>query len=381
MKFSEQWLREWVDPSVDVNELSAQLTMAGLEVDAIDPAAAAFSGVVVGEILEAQHHPDADKLRVCRVSDGSETFQVVCGATNARVGIKVPFARIGAVLPNVTIKQAKLRGVESFGMLCGASELGLVDEIDGLWELPSDAPVGADVRSVFQLDDRIIEIGLTPNRADCLSIGGIAREVGVLNRVAVTAPASPAVSATLADEIAIEIEAGDYCPRYVGRVIRNVDPSRATPLWLRERLRRCGVRSIDPVVDVTNYVMLELGQPMHAFDLDTVNGGIRVRRATAGETLETLDGQALELRPDSLVIADHQGPLALAGVMGGRPSAVSANTRHILLESAFFAPELIAGRARSYGLHTESSHRFERGVDYTLQRQAIERATQLILKS
>ncbi|MET0378071.1 MAG: phenylalanine--tRNA ligase subunit beta [Spongiibacteraceae bacterium] len=380
MKFNEQWLREWVSPSVSVNELSAQLTMAGLEVDAIDSAAAVFSGVVVGEILEVQQHPDAYKLRVCRVSNGAEAFQVVCGAANARVGVKVPFARIGAVLPNVTIKQAKLRGVESFGMLCGASELGLVDEIDGLWELPADAQVGADVRALFQLDDRIFEIGLTPNRADCLSVSGIAREVGVLNQLTVIAPAINAVEPTITDVLPVTIEATAECPRYVGRVIRNVDLTRPAPLWLRERLRRCGIRSIDSVVDVTNYVMLELGQPMHAFDLGRLQGGIQVRLAKAGETLEALDGQTLELRAGSLVIADHSRPLALAGVMGGRPSAVSAETRNIFLESAFFAPELIAGRARSYGLHTESSHRFERGVDYTLQNRAIARATQLILE-
>jgi phenylalanyl-tRNA synthetase beta chain len=380
MKFNEQWLREWVSPSADVNELSAQLTMAGLEVDAVDAAAASFSGVVVGEILSTEQHPNADKLRVCQVSNGSQTFQVVCGAANARPGIRIPFAQIGAVLPNVAIKQAKLRGVESFGMLCGASELGLVDEIDGLWELPTDSPVGADLRELFQLDDYVFEIGLTPNRADCLSIAGIAREVGVLNNLAAAAPPISPVVPTIDDSFPVVIEAGDYCPRYAGRVIRNVDLSRPAPLWLRERLRRCGVRSIDPVVDVTNYVMLELGQPMHAFDLNKLSGGIRVRLAVVGEKLETLDGQTLELRPDSLVIADHQGPLALAGVMGGRPSAVGGATRDIFLESAFFAPERIAGRARSYGLHTESSHRFERGVDFNLQLRAIERATQLILE-
>ncbi len=379
MKFDEQWLREWVSPSVSVSELSAQLTMAGLEVDAIDPAAAVFSGVVVGEILGVQQHPDADKLRVCRVSNGAEIFQVVCGAANARPGIKIPFAQIGAVLPNVTIKQAKLRGVESFGMLCGASELGLVDEIDGLWELPGDSAVGTDVRALFQLDDNIFEIGLTPNRADCLSLAGIAREVGVLNKLPVSPPEITAVEPTLTDVLPVVIEAAAQCPRYVGRVIRNVDLLRPAPLWLRERLRRCGVRSIDPVVDVTNYVMLELGQPMHAFDLNRLQGGIKVRLAATGETLEALDGQVLELRSDSLVIADHQRALALAGVMGGRASAVSVETRDIFLESAFFAPELIAGRARSYGLHTESSHRFERGVDFNLQRRAVERATQLIL--
>lgn len=380
MKFNEQWLREWVNPSVDVNELSAQLTMAGLEVDGIEPAAGKFSGVVVGEIVEVQQHPDADKLRVCRVSNGSDVLQVVCGAANARAGIKVPFAQIGAVLPGMTIKQAKLRGIESFGMLCGASELGLVDQIDGLWELPPESPVGADLCELFQLDDHIFEIGLTPNRADCLSVAGIAREVAVLTGTVASAPAINTIEPTIAGELPVEIVAAEHCPRYVGRVIRNVDLSRPAPLWLRERLRRCGLRSIDPVVDVTNYVMLELGQPMHAFDLDQLHGGVCVRLAAAGEKLATLDGQTIELRPDTLVIADHQAPLAIAGVMGGSASAVGANTRHIFLESAFFAPELIAGRARSYGLHTESSHRFERGVDYVLQRRAIERATQLILE-
>jgi phenylalanyl-tRNA synthetase beta chain len=380
MKFNEQWLREWVNPSVNASELSAQLTMAGLEVDAIEPAAGKFSGVVVGEIVEVQQHPDADKLRICRVSNGGDVLQVVCGASNARVGIKVPFAQIGAVLPGVTIKQAKLRGIESFGMLCGASELGLIDQVDGLWELPIDSLVGADLRELFQLDDNIFEIGLTPNRADCLSIAGIAREVGVLTDVTVSALAINVVEPTIVDELPVEVLADEHCPRYVGRVIRDVDLSRAAPLWLRERLRRCGLRSIDPVVDVTNYVMLELGQPLHAFDLEQLCGGIRVRLAAEGEKLATLDGQTVELRPDTLVIADHQTPLAMAGVMGGSASAVSANTRHIFLESAFFAPALVAGRARSYGLHTESSHRFERGVDYALQRRAIERATQLILQ-
>jgi len=380
MKFNEQWLREWVNPSVNASELSAQLTMAGLEVDAIEPAAGKFSGVVVGEIVEVQQHPDADKLRVCRVGNGGDVLQVVCGAANARVGIKVPFAQIGAALPGVTIKQAKLRGIESFGMLCGASELGLIDQVDGLWELPIDSLVGADLRELFQLDDNIFEIGLTPNRADCLSIAGIAREVGVLTDVTVSALAINVVEPTIVDELPVEVLADEHCPRYVGRVIRDVDLSRAAPLWLRERLRRCGLRSIDPVVDVTNYVMLELGQPLHAFDLEQLRGGIRVRLAAEGEKLATLDGQTVELRPDTLVIADHQTPLAMAGVMGGSASAVSANTRHIFLESAFFAPALVAGRARSYGLHTESSHRFERGVDYALQRRAIERATQLILQ-
>ena len=382
MKFNELWLREWVDPQLDTEALAAQLTMAGLEVDAIVPVAAVFSGVVVGEIVSLAPHPDADKLRVCQVAGGGDIVQIVCGAANARPGLKVPFATLGALLPgDLKIKQAKLRGVESFGMLCAAAELGLAEQSDGLLELPADAPVGADIRSYLQLDDRVIEVGLTPNRADCLSIAGLAREVGVLNNASVQAVVVEPVTASIDEIFPVEVIAAEDCPRYVGRVIRGVDLTQPAPEWLRERLRRCGIRSIDPVVDVTNYVMLELGQPMHAFDLEHLQGGIRVRKAEQGEILETLDGQQLTLRADSLVIADHRGPLALAGVMGGRPSAVSANTRHIFLESAFFAPGQIAGKARSYGLHTESSHRFERGVDYALQDKAIERATQLILAS
>ncbi|HEY3699568.1 MAG TPA: phenylalanine--tRNA ligase subunit beta [Spongiibacteraceae bacterium] len=380
MKFNELWLREWVNPALSTEALSAQLTMAGLEVDAIMPVASAFSGVVVAEIIAISPHPDADKLCVCQVNGGGETVQVVCGAANARQGLKMPFAQIGALLPgDFTIKKAKLRGVESFGMLCAAAELGLAEQSEGLLELPADAPVGIDLRNYLQLDDNEIELGVTPNRADCLSLAGLAREVGALNELLVNAPNTSPAAATIADVLPIAIEAGEDCPRYVGQIIRNVDLSRSVPQWLTERLRRCGVRSIDPVVDVTNYVMLELGQPLHAFDLDKLKGGIRVRLAEAGELLQTLDGQELKLRPDTLVIADQVNALALAGIMGGKSSAVSAGTQHIFLESAFFAPHRIAGRARSYGLHTESSHRYERGVDYQLQVRAIERATQLIL--
>lgn len=380
MKFNELWLREWVPGAPEAEALSTQLTMAGLEVDSITPVAGAFTGVVIGEIVAIAPHPDADKLRVCQVSNGVETVQVVCGAANAQQGLKIPFAQLGALLPDdFSIKKAKLRGVESFGMLCATAELGLAEQSDGLLELPADAPVGTDIRAYLQLDDNEFEIGLTPNRADCLSITGLTREVATLNRIDVIAPAIASVAATIDDVFPVSIDAKAECPRYAGRVIRNVDLSRPAPQWLTERLRRCGVRSIDPVVDVTNYVMLELGQPMHAFDLDTLQGGICVRLAHVGETLQSLDKQELKLRPDTLVIADQQKALALAGVMGGQESAVSATTQHIFLESAFFAPNLLAGCARSYGLHTESSHRFERGVDYQLQVQAIERATQLIL--
>ncbi len=381
MKFSEQWLRQWVNIEVDTQELVDKITMAGLEVDEVAAVAGDFSGVVVGEIVGCEQHPDADKLRVTKVSTGSETFQVVCGAPNARIGIKVPFATVGAVLPgNFKIKKAKLRGVESFGMLCAEEELGMAETSDGLMELPLVASVGQNIREYLALDDQIIDVDLTPNRGDCLSIAGLAREVSANFLADVNEEQIEAVTATIDDTFPVAIEAPNGCPRYVGRVIRGVDVSRAAPLWLTERLRRCGIRSIDPVVDVTNYVMLELGQPMHGFDLDALSGGIQVRMATDGEQLVLLDGQEVTLSNNTLVIADAEKALAIAGVMGGEGSGVSANTRNIFLESAFFDPITIAGKARSYGLHTDSSHRFERGVDFQLQTAAIERATALILE-
>jgi phenylalanyl-tRNA synthetase beta chain len=380
LKISEQWLREWVNPAVDTQGLAHQLTMAGLEVDAVTPVAGAFSEVVVGEIVAAAPHPDADKLQVCQVNDGSETLQVVCGAPNARVGLKAPFARIGAVLPgDFRIRKAKLRGQESRGMLCAEAELGLSDENAGLMELAADAPVGADLRDYLGLDDQVIEVDLTPNRADCLGMLGIAREVALLNDLPFEPPAIDAVPAQSDRVFEVSLEAAERCPRYLGRVIEDVDLSRPSPLWLQERLRRAGVRSIDPAVDVTNYVLLELGQPMHAFDLDTLSGGIVVRLAQAEEALELLDGQTLKPETDSLLIADREKPLALAGIMGGEASAVKPETRHLFLECAFFSPQPLAGQARRYGLHTDSSHRFERGVDFTLQAQAMERATALLV--
>ncbi|MFG0864560.1 phenylalanine--tRNA ligase subunit beta [Pseudomonas sp. FYR_7] len=382
MKFSEQWLRGWVNPQVSRDELVARLSMAGLEVDSVTPAAGQFSGIVVGEILATEQHPDADKLRVCQVSNGQETFQVVCGAPNARPGIKIPFAMIGAELPgDFKIKKAKLRGVESFGMLCSAAELQISEENDGLLELASDAPVGEDIRQYLSLDDASIEIGLTPNRGDCLSIAGLARDVSALYDVPVTRPLVPAVAAAHDEVRPVEVHAPPACPRYLGRVIRNVDLSKPTPLWMVERLRRSDVRSIDAAVDITNYVMLELGQPMHAFDLAEINGGIRVRMAEEGEKLVLLDGQEVALRADTLVIADHTRALAIAGVMGGEHSGVdTAKTRDLFLESAFFEPISVAGKARSYGLHTDASHRYERGVDSQLAREAMERATALLLE-
>ncbi|MBZ2188099.1 phenylalanine--tRNA ligase subunit beta [Alcanivorax sp. JB21] len=380
MLIIESWLREWADPALDTESLAHQLSMAGLEVDGVTPAAPPFSGVVVGEVKTTAPHPDADKLTVCEVSDGTEVFPVVCGAPNVRAGLKVPFARVGAELPgDFRIKKAKLRGQPSLGMLCGASELGLEDLIDGLLELPADAPVGTDIREYLQLDDQIIEVDLTPNRADCLSVRGIAREVSVLNRVPFNVPAIAPVAPTIDDTFAVTVSAPEACPRYQGRVIRGIDPTAQTPLWMVERLRRSGLRPIDPVVDVTNYVLLELGQPLHAFDLGKLKGGIDVRLAQAGESLTLLDEQTVTLKDDTLVIADANGPLAMAGVMGGAASAVSDGTRDIFLECAFFAPLAIAGKARGYGLHTDSSHRFERGVDPQLQAQAMARATALIL--
>jgi phenylalanyl-tRNA synthetase beta chain len=381
MKFSEQWLRGWVSPQVSRDELVARLSMAGLEVDSVTPAAGAFSGVVVGEVLSTEQHPDADKLRVCQVSNGSETFQVVCGAPNVRPGLKIPFAMIGAELPgDFKIKKAKLRGVESNGMLCSAAELQAGEGNDGLMELPADAPVGQDIRVYLELDDASIEVDLTPNRGDCLSVAGLAREVGALYAADVVRPQIATIAAMHDEVRPVEVLAPAACPRYLGRVIRNVDLSRPTPQWMVERLRRSDVRSIDAAVDITNYVMLELGQPLHAFDLAEINGGIRVRMAEEGEKLVLLDGQEVTLRADTLVIADHQRALAIAGVMGGEHSGVTTSTRDIFLESAFFDTISVAGKARSYGLHTDASHRYERGVDWQLAREAMERATGLLLE-
>lgn len=381
MKFSEQWLRTWVNPGVSRDELVARLSMAGLEVDAVTPVAGEFNGVVVGEVLSTEQHPDADKLRVCQVRSGAETFQVVCGAPNVRSGLKIPFAMIGAKLPgDFKIKKAKLRGVESNGMLCSETELQVGDDDSGLMELAADAPVGRDFREYLGLDDATIEIGLTPNRGDCLSLAGLAREVGAIYGAAVS-PVEIDAIAPAHDEIRpVEVLAPQACPRYLGRVMRNVDLSRPTPLWMVERLRRSDIRSIDAAVDITNYVMLELGQPLHAFDLAEINGGIRVRMAEEGEKLVLLDGQEVSLRADTLVIADHQRALAIAGVMGGEHSGVNSGTRDLFLESAFFDTIALAGKARSYGLHTDASHRYERGVDSQLARKAMERATGLLLE-
>lgn len=385
MIFSEQWIREWVNPSVDTQTLVEQLTMAGLEVDGLTAVASDFSGVIVAEVLRVEPHPDADKLRVCEVSDGKSVLQVVCGAPNVRAGLKVPYAQVGSRLTGsdgkpFKIRQAKLRGVESNGMLCSAEELGLAESSDGLLELSADAPVGADIREYLALNDHSFELDLTPNRGDCLGVIGVAREIGVLNGIPSIPPAMPAVVATIDDTFPVQISAPEQCPRYLGRVVRGVNVAAATPLWMTERLRRSGLRSIDPVVDVTNYVLLELGQPMHAFDLATLQGRIDVRLARQGESLTLLDGKEVVLTPDVLVISDNSGPRAMAGIMGGEDSGVSADTRDVFLECAFFSPLAVAGRARRYGLHTDASHRYERGVDFELQSLAMERATALLME-
>ncbi|WP_230432279.1 phenylalanine--tRNA ligase subunit beta [Plesiomonas shigelloides] len=382
MKFSESWLREWVNPAISTEELSEQITMAGLEVDAVEPVAGAFTGVVVGHVVECAQHPDADKLRVTKVDVGAgEPIDIVCGAPNCRQGLKVCCATVGAVLPgDFKIKKAKLRGQPSEGMLCSFDELAIPVESDGIIELPADAPVGMDVREYLKLNDNAIEIGLTPNRADCLGMLGIAREVGVLNRLPVTEPQISPVAASIDNVMPIKVSAPDACPRYLGRVIKGIDANATSPLWMQEKLRRCGIRSIDPVVDVTNYILLEMGQPMHAFDHTKIDGGIVVRMAEEGEKLTLLDGNEVTLRADTLVVADHSRPLAMAGIFGGEYSGVTAETKDVLLECAFFSPLSITGRARAYGLHTDSSHRFERGVDYAVQNKAMERATALLLE-
>lgn len=382
MKFSESWVREWVNPAISTAQLCDQITMLGLEVDGVEKVAGDFSGVVVGEVVECAQHPDADKLRVTKVNVGGDRLlDIVCGAPNCRQGLKVACATEGAVLPgDFKIKKTKLRGQPSEGMLCSFSELGIDVESSGIIELPQNAPVGTNLRDYLTLDDNTVEISLTPNRADCLSITGIAREIGVVNKLAVNTPHFESVKATITDKVDIQLHAPEACPRYLLRVVKNVNVQAPSPMWLQEKLRRCGIRSIDPVVDVTNYILLELGQPMHAFDAAKVAQPVQVRMAKSGEALVLLDGSTAKLKDNTLLIADQNGPLAMAGIFGGQASGVNAETKDIILEAAFFAPLAIAGRARQYGLHTDSSHRFERGVDFELQRQAMERATALLVE-
>lgn len=381
MRFSEAWLREWVNPDISTSELVDQLSMAGLEVDGVEPAAPVFSGVVVGKVLSREQHPDADKLSVCQVDIGAgETSQIVCGARNVAAGMKVPVATVGATLPgDFKIKRAKLRGVESLGMICSAAELGLAESSDGIMPLSDKAEIGRDFRELLDLDDPCIELDLTPDRGDCLCIRGIAKDVGVIWKSPLTLPKVNPIRPSNTSKISVFVSATAECPRYSCRVIKGIDPSAETPSWMQEKLRRSGLRPISPVVDVTNYVMLELGQPMHGFDLDKLDGAIEVRLATSGEKLTLLDGSEVVLKEKALLISDQSKPLALAGIMGGEDSGVTEKTRNILLESAYFSPTAIIGKARAYGLHTDSSHRFERGVDHQLQVMALERATKLLL--
>ena len=378
MKFSENWLRSFVNPPLAGRALADALTMSGLEVETVEAVAPSFDRVVVAEVLDVQKHPDADRLTVCRVNAGGAPLQIVCGAPNARAVIRVPLARIGARLPRMEIKQAKVRGVESSGMLCSAGELGIADDAQGLLILPADAPVGADIRSYLELDDQLFTIKPTPNRGDCLSVFGVAREVAAVTGSAL-APVRAAVPASAADRVDIVLDDKAACPRYCGRVVRGVDARSVTPRWMVRRLERSGLRSISAIVDITNYVMLELGQPLHAFDFAHIDGGIRVRFGRSGEKLKLLNEQEIALEPNLLVIADRAKPLALAGIMGGLDSAVTLETRDILLESAFFDPAVIAGKSRLLGFGSDSSYRFERGVDFAATRLAIERATQLVL--
>jgi phenylalanyl-tRNA synthetase beta chain len=381
MKFSENWLRELVEIKADRAALAHALTMAGLEVEELTPLGEQLGGVVVAEIVAAEKHPEADRLQVCKVDAGTgELLQIVCGAPNARVGIKVPLATVGATLPGgISIKAAKLRGVESFGMLCSAKELGIDNDASGLLELPLDAPIGQPLATYLGLPDASIELKLTPNRPDCLGLVGLAHDVAALFGSHVKVPAQAETPVTGTARRGIRLEAGKDAPRYLGRIIEGIDPAARTPLWLAERLRRAGLRSISAVVDVTNYVMLELGQPLHAFDNDKLDGDIVVRHARDGETLKLLDGSEVTLDRGFVLIADEKNALAIAGVMGGYDSRVTDATHNIFLESAHFAPAAIMGRARKLGMHTDASHRFERGVDPELPRRALERATELLL--
>lgn len=382
MRFNKLWLDTLVPNNLSAQEVSDIITMAGLEVDSINEVAGKFSNVVVGEVLTCADHPDSDHLHVTTVKVGAdEVLDIVCGASNCRQGLKVACAKIGATLPgDFKIKPCKLRGVPSNGMLCSYKELGLCEESSGIIELPADAPVGTDLHDYLALNDNAIEVDLTANRADCLSMRGIAREFGVLTKSEVHYPEILEVKPTITETFTVEVEDKDACPRYISRVLKNLDLSKQSPIWMQERLRRCGIRSIDAVVDVTNYVMLELGQPMHAFDLDAIHEKLVVRKAKADEELVLLNGNTAKLKDDTLVIADAQGPVALAGIFGGADSGVKEGTTNVLLESAYFAPSHIKNRARHYNLATDASHRFERGVDYQIQRMAMERATAYLLE-
>ncbi len=380
MKFSESWLRTFVNPDLSTDALAHLLTMAGLEVEEQDPVAPAFTQVVVAHVLEVVKHPDADRLNVCQVDAGNGPVQIVCGAPNVAAGLKVPCALPGAVLPgDFKIKVAKVRGVESSGMLCSARELGIAEDASGLLVLPADAPVGESIRRYLDLDDTLFTLKLTPNRADCLSLTGVAREVSALTGVAAVYPVVEPVAPACDARREVVLDAPEACPRYAGRVVRGINAKAPTPEWMQKRLERSGIRSISAVVDVTNYVMLELGQPLHAFDDAKLQGAIHARLPKAGEKLLLLNEQTIDIDADVLVIADDAKPLALAGIMGGEESGVTLETTDLFLESAFFIPFAIAGKARRYGFSSDASHRFERGVDFAGAVRALERATRLIL--
>ncbi len=381
MKFSERWLRTFADPALSTEELAHALTMAGLEVEANEPAAPPFDKVVVGEIVAMSRHPNADRLNICQVSTGTGALlQVVCGAPNARVGMKAPLAQVGATLPKIQIEASKLRGVDSQGMLCSATELGVSDDSSGLLALASDAPLGVNFREYWQLDDALLTLKLTPNRGDCLSILGIAREVSAITGARLRAPELPELAVTIQDRLGVELRNPEACPLYCGRVVGGINVGAKTPWWIVSRLERSGLRSISPVVDATHYVMLEIGQPTHAFDLGKLTGNIHVRFGRAGERLVVLNGDDVEITPDLLVIADDAGPVALAGVMGGLSSGVSDTTTDLFLEAAFFEPKVITGRARRLGISSDAAHRFERGVDFGATRAALDRLTQVIVE-
>ncbi len=380
MKISELWLREWVNPTLSGSQLATQLTMAGLEVDALHPVADVFSNVVVAKVLQTKPHPQADRLTLCDIDDGSGSIlKVVCGASNVRNGLTVALAKMGAHLgKDLIIKESKLRGELSQGMLCSQVELGIADQSEGIMELPDDAPLGVDLREYLMLDDQVLDLDLTPNRADCFSVLGVAREIAALNQLPFSPIPPKAITPTLDETLSIKVHAMDACPAYCGRIIRGINPQATTPLLIKERLRRSGLRSIHPVVDVMNYVMLEIGQPMHAFDLQTLTGGIQVRFGHPSETIKLLNEQEITLNDQVLVIADDNKALAIAGIMGSEASAVQDHTTDLFLESAFFNPLNIAGVARHYALHSDASLRYERGVSPTLQTDALERATQLL---
>ena len=380
MQFSENWLRSYVNTSLDSDALNHVMIMAGLDVDDSHPLGASFSHVVVGEIVAVKKHPDADRLQVCDVNIGDKTLQIVCGASNARQGIKVACALVGAKLPTIDIKEAKVRGVESFGMLCSLKELGLAEEAEGILELNLDLKNGTDLRIALDLNDQITTLKLTPNRSDCLSVWGVAREVAAISTSSLSPIAYEVNPIKQSEKKNVVVEEKSACPRYCGRIIKNVDNTKLLPDWMTSRLERSNIKSISPIVDITNYVLLEIGQPLHAFDHDKLQGDVVIRFAKSEEPIHLLNDTKIKLSKKDLVIADNSGAIAFAGVMGGMPSSVTDSTQTIFLESAFFDPIVIAGKARAYNLSTDSSYRFERGVDFANTRNALERATSLIVE-